>query len=116
MALQTMTIDPAATSYTDDEIIGKINSASNNISRADSVTAAARPIAVGEIGADEIEDGSISNVELTATAAKDNLNALSDTTREYVKTRPTTGKFKVIACHRNASGHLEVEYDDVAEA
>jgi len=37
MALATMTIDPAGTSYTDDEIIGKVNAAAASISRTDAI-------------------------------------------------------------------------------
>ena len=37
MALATMTIDPTATSYTDDEIVGKINTAAAKISRSDAL-------------------------------------------------------------------------------
>lgn len=33
MAIQTMELDPDATSYTDDEIVGKVNSASVAITR-----------------------------------------------------------------------------------
>lgn len=47
-AKQTMTLDPAAQSYTDDQIVGKINNATATITRASSVDAAARPIAAGE--------------------------------------------------------------------
>ena len=39
MAIATMTLDPNATSYTDDQIVGKINSASADITRADAVDA-----------------------------------------------------------------------------
>jgi hypothetical protein len=37
MALQTMIIDPAGRSYTDDEIIGKVNAAAASIDRADAI-------------------------------------------------------------------------------
>jgi len=37
MALAIMTIDPAATSYTDDEIIAKINAAAAAINRGDAI-------------------------------------------------------------------------------
>ncbi len=37
MALASMTIDPNATSYTDDEIVAKINAAANAIDRGDSI-------------------------------------------------------------------------------
>jgi hypothetical protein len=39
---------------------------------------------------------------------------MSDTTRGYIKTSPTTGQYKVVALERQADGKLKVEYDDVA--
>lgn len=114
MAIQSMQLDPNAASYTDDQIVGKVNTASANITRASSVDAAARPIATGEVGTTELAAGAVTNTELDGNAAKDNLDALADTSRGYVKTSPTTGEFKVIAIHRQAGGNLDVEYDDVA--
>lgn len=55
MAIVRILLDPLAVPYTDDEIVGKVNAAAVNISRAGSVEAAARPIAAGEVGATELE-------------------------------------------------------------
>ena len=104
MALATLTIDPAAFALTDDQHVDAINAASNQITRASSVTAAARPIETAEV----------TDTELSASAARDNLKAMSDVTRELVLTRPVTGEFPIIAVHRDAAGLVEVEYDDVA--
>jgi hypothetical protein len=93
MAIQTMTIDPLAASYTDDQIIVKINSATTSITRASSVSAAARPLTAGE--------------------AKANLDAMTDITRGYIKTSPVTGQFRVIAIQRDATGKAAISYDDV---
>jgi len=41
MAIVSILLDPAAVVYTDDEIVGKINAAAVNISRADAVESAA---------------------------------------------------------------------------
>jgi len=41
MAIQEMELDPNAAAYTDDEIVGKVNAAAVNISRADAVESAA---------------------------------------------------------------------------
>jgi len=38
MALATMTLDPNAQAYTDNEIVDKVNAASNQITRADAVS------------------------------------------------------------------------------
>ena len=114
MAIATMTIDPAGTSYTDDEIVGKVNAAADNITRAGSVEATARPIEALEVDTAELAAGAVSDAKMADTAAKDNLDALADTARGYVKTSPIAGEFPVIAIHRNAAELLDVEYDDVA--
>jgi len=49
MAIEKIYLDPNATSYTDDEVVGKVNTATANITRASSVSAAARPIANLEV-------------------------------------------------------------------
>lgn len=138
MALQSMLLDPNAASYTDDEIVGKVNTASAQITRASSVAAAARPIADGEVATAKIAAGAIkaklaaetdgnklTSSELATAAAiasgqvasgvaKANLDAMTDTARGYIKTSPTSGQFKVIAIERQADGKLKTEYDDVA--
>ena len=114
MTIQTFSLDPTAVSYTDDQIVGKVNTATANITRASSVAAAARPIAANEVTATEINAGAVGNTELASTAAKDNLDALADTARGYPQTKPLSGEFYVTAIHRNATGDLDVEYDDVA--
>lgn len=104
MALQTMTLDPNAAVYTDDEIVGKVNAASAQITRAGSVAAAARPIA----------DSEVTSAKLASGVAKTNLDAMADTARGYIKTNPTTGQFKVVSIERQADGKAKVTYDDVA--
>lgn len=138
MAIQTMLLDPNAASYTDDQIVGKINTASAQITRAGSVAAAARPIAALEVDAGKIAAGAIKtkltgeadgsklttselaaaagivNAQVVAGQAKANLDALTDTARGYIKTSPTTGQFKVVAVQRDSTGKLQASYDDVA--
>ena len=114
MTIQSFTLDPNAASYTDDEIVGKVNTATANITRAGSVAAAARPIASGEVGATELAAGAVGNTELASTAAKDNLDALADTARGYIKTDPQTGEFPIISVQRDAAGLTDFDYDDVA--
>jgi hypothetical protein len=137
MAIVSMQLDPNAASYTDDQIVGKINNASAQITRADSVAAAARPIADSEITDAKLAAGAIktklaaetdgnklvsaslaaaagiTNAQVTSTLAKDNLDALADTERGYIKTGPTTGEFKVVSIQRDATGKLDVDYDNV---
>lgn len=138
MAIQTMVLDPNAASYTDDQIVGKVNTATANITRASSVSAAARPIAASEVTDNMIATGAIktklgaesdgnklvsaslaaaagvTNAQIATGQAKANLDAMTDTTRGYVKTSPTSGQFKVIAIQRQADGKAAVTYDDVA--
>lgn len=104
MAIQSIALDPNAATYTDDEIVGKVNTASVQITRASSVAAAARPIA----------DAEVTSAKLDAGVAKVNLDAMADTARGYIKTDPTTSEFKVISIERKADGKVNVKYDDVA--
>ena len=104
MTIASFTLDPNAAAYTDDEVVGKINTATANITRAGSVAAAARPIANAEV----------TSAKLDAGVAKVNLDAMTDTARGYIKTSPIAGQFKVVAVERQADGKLKVEYDDVA--
>ena len=104
MAIVFFELDPNAASYTDDEIVGKVNAASAQITRADSVDAAARPIGTGEV----------TNTELDASAAKANLDAMADLDRGYVMTDPQSGEFPIISLQRAANGNLKPGADDVA--
>lgn len=65
MALASLQLDPSATSYTDDEIVGKVNTSTVDI------------------------DG-------------------------YVQTHPNSGEHPVLAIQIDATGKLDVDYDDVA--
>jgi len=85
MAIQSIQLDPNAQAYTDDEIVGKVNSAAVNISRAGSVEAAARPIAVGEIGATELENEAFLAAEKTKLASVE-ADAKDDQTGAEIKT------------------------------
>jgi len=105
MTIVAMYLDPNAQAYSDDEIVGKVNAATANITRAGSVTATARPLV-----ADEVTD-----TELSSSAAKDNLDAMADLDRGYIKTDPASGQFKIVALQRHSDGTLEADYDDVAE-
>ncbi len=138
MAIVSMQLDPNAQSYTDDQIVGKVNTATANITRASSVDAAARPIAALEVTDGMIATGAIktklggeadgnklvsaslaaaagvTNAQVATGQAKASLDAMTDITRGYIKTSPITGEFKVVAIQRQADGKLDVEYDNVA--
>lgn len=104
MAIVSFQLDPNAAAYTDDQIVSKINTASANITRASSVSAAARPIVANEV----------TDTELAAGVAKINLDAMADTARGYIKTSPTSGEFPVVNIQRDSTGNLDVDYDNVA--
>ena len=86
MAIQSFELDPNAASYTDDEIVTKVNAATTKVAAA----------------------------SLAAGAAKTSLDAMSDTTRGYISTNPQTGEFPVVFLQRTSDGKLDVDYDDVA--
>jgi len=113
MTIASFQLDPSAVALTDDEVVGKVNAASVDITRAGSVDPSARPIEVGEVGTSELAANAVTNAKAEATLAKDNLNAMSDTVRGYVKTEPVSGEFPVINVQRDALGNLDVDYDDV---
>ena len=62
MAIQSMQLDPNAASYTDDEIVGKVNAAAAAITRADAIDGAA----LGGCDLDDIGEGA-TNKHLTDT-------------------------------------------------
>jgi len=138
MVIATMYLDPNAAAYTDNEIVAKVNAATDDITRADSVAAAARPIADGEVTSGKLGDGAIkaklggeadgnklvaaslasaagiANAQVATGLAKANLDAMADTARGYIKTDPSSGQFKVVSIQRHTDGKLETDFDDVA--
>jgi len=128
MAIQSMQLDPNAQAYTDNQIVGKVNAATVDITRAGSVDATARPIEAGEVGATELADEAYTSAEKTKLTSiedsatcdqtgaevRDLIVALADDARKLVVTNPVAGEFKVVAIHRQADGKLDIEYDDVA--
>ena len=125
MAIQSMQLDPNAASYTDDEIVGKINSATATISRAAAIAAAA----LSGIDSDAIAEGLVNVYDTGAPPTNDEViaainNATTSITREaaldqdslnIVKTNPTTGEFSIKNIHRDAAGKMDIEYEDVAK-
>lgn len=124
MAIQTMQLDPNAQSYTDDEIVGKVNSAAAAITRADAIDGTA----LGACDSDDLTEGSTNKYDTGAPPTNDEVvtainNASNAITREaalsqddlnIVKTNPTTGEFPIKNIHRQADGKMDIEYDDVA--
>jgi len=124
MAIQSMQLDPNAQSYTDDEIVGKINSATVAINRAAAIDGAS----LSAVDSDDIGEGSSNLYDTGAPPTNDEvvsaINAASTAiTREaalsqddlnIVKTAPTSGEYYVKNIHRDSTGKLDIEYDDTA--
>ena len=126
MAIQSMQLDPNAQSYTDDEIVGKVNAAT------------------AKVDADQLQDGTTNKVysatektkltaiEENATADQDgdeivaaiNIgtdpitreDALSQDDLKIVKTNPAIGEFPIKNIHKDVAGKMDIEFDDVAES
>lgn len=113
MTIQSFQLDPSPLGLSDDDHVAAINAATATITRAGSVDPAARPIEANEIGTTELAAAGVTVDKLATTAAKDNLDALGDTARGYVRTLPLSGEFPVTALQRDANGDLDVEFDDV---
>jgi hypothetical protein len=127
MAIVSMQLDPNAAAYSDDEIVTKINNAATAINRADSIDGAA----LSAVDSDAITEGS-TNVydtgEPVPALTDDEVvtainNASTSITREaalsqddlnLVKTNPAAGEFSIKNIHRDVTGKVDVEYDDVA--
>jgi len=124
MAIQSFTLDPNAASYTDDEIVGKVNAATANITRAGSIEGTA----ASALDTDDIGEGSGNLYDTGAPPTDDEVvtainNASTSITREaalsqddlnIVKTNPVAGEYSVKNIHRDSSGLLDIEYDDVS--
>lgn len=127
MPIQSMQLDPNAASYTDDEIVGKVNTAAIAISRIDAIDGAA----LGSVDSDDITEGSgnlydtgapipaLTDDEVitainSASTAITREGALDQNGLNIVKTNPIVGEFSVKNIHRAADGKLDIEYDDVA--
>lgn len=130
MPLEKIYLDPNAAAYTDDQIVGKVNSADAVITRANSVDPAARPIESGEVGAAELSGEEFTTIEQTklgncnenaevnptGTEMKDAIVALPDLDRDILISRPAAGQKKIVAIQTHSDGTTEVEQNDTPEA
>lgn len=123
MAIEKVYLDPNAAAYTDNEIVGKVNTASANISRANAVEEASLPVEsatfqkVTETETTKlagIDEGA--EVNPAATEIRDSIVGLADDDRQIVVTRPTTGQKKIYAVQGHSDGKTEVEQSDTAES
>jgi hypothetical protein len=119
-----MQLDPNAQSYTDDEIVGKVNAATAKVDADQLQDGTTNKVFTGT------EQSKLSGVEDNATADQDGdeiitaINggsgaitregALSQDDLNIIKTNPVSGEFKIKNIHRDSSGKMDIEYDDVA--
>ena len=126
MAIQSMQLDPNAASYSDDEIVGKVNAATAKVdadqledgttNKVYSDTEKTKLSGIDE-GAKVDQDGD--NIVAAINAGTDPITreaALSQDDLKIVKTNPVAGEFQVKNIHRDAAGKLDIEYDDQAES
>lgn len=119
MAIQSMQLDPNAQSYSDDQIVGKVNAATAQITRANAVNCDALQDGVTNVTYTDIEATKLAGIEAGAEVnpsgadMRDAIVALPDTTRKLIITDPAATEFKVISIERKADGKANIKYDDV---
>ena len=107
-------------SYTDDEIVGKVNSATAQITRASAVSADALADGTTNKAYTATEKTKLTGIEAGATADQTGAEiqtavlGLSDAARKLIKTDPQTGEFTVLSIQRKPTGKLSAKYDNVA--
>jgi len=124
MAIQSMQLDPNAASYTDDEIVGKVNAATAKVDADQLQDGTTNKVYTSTeqtklTGIEDSATADMSGDEVVAaidagTAAITREGALSQDDLKIVKTNPVAGEFMVKNIHRDATGKLDIEYDDVA--
>ena len=122
MGIEKIYLDPNAASYTDDEIVGKVNSATAQITRAEAIASGALkedasfvkmlPAEVTKLTG--IQDGA--EVNPTGGEMRDAIAALADDDRQIVMSRPTVGQKRIYAIQTHTDGMTEVEQSDTAES
>jgi len=105
MAIQTMQLDPNAQSYTDDEIVGKINAAAVNITREDAVESAA--IDLSGKDTDDLSEGAGNKYD-TGVPPTDTDDLAEGASNKYDTGAPPTDD-EVVAAINNASSAITRE-------
>lgn len=126
MAIQSMQLDPNAQAYTDDDIVNKVNSATAKVDADNVEDGSVNKVFTGteqskltgiDEGAKVDQDGD--NIVSAINAGADPITregALSQDDLNIVKTNPIAGECKIKNIHRDASGKMDIEYDDVPES
>lgn len=136
MAIEKVYLDPNAAAYTDDEIVGKVNTATANVTRAGCIEGtAASALDSDDISegtgnlydtgippstTDDLSEGSSNKYDTgappTATEMRDGIVGLADDDRGILISRPTTGQKKIYAVQTHSNGKQEIEQSDTAES
>ncbi|KKM64461.1 hypothetical protein LCGC14_1501150 [marine sediment metagenome] len=132
MAIVEMELDPNAAAYTDDQIVGKVNTATANITRAGSIEGtAASALDTDDIGegagnkydtgappatTDALAEGSSNKYDtgVPPTDLADLDSTAADKLGKAIITNPQATEFTVVSIQRKANGKLGTKYDDVA--
>ena len=122
-------LDPNAQSYTDDEIVGKVNAASASITRsgcldgatlsacdADDLSESASKKWAAESGAtcDQTGNEIITAID-AGSAAITREDALSQDDLKLVKSDPASGQRQIRKLNLGADNKVEVDYNDTPE-
>ena len=116
MAMQTITLDPAAQAYADlselDSVAAtKLAGIAEGAEVNPADLAALDATAATKLGG--IEDGA--QADQDGAEIRDLVVALTDTERKIVITNPLTGEFKLVAVQVDADTKLRADYDDTPE-
>lgn len=122
MAIEKVYLDPNAAAYTDNEIVGKVNTATASITRANTVSEAALPTESATFkkfsGTEQTKLTGIAEgatVDQTGAEIRDAVVALADDDRQILVSRPTSGQKKIYAFHTHTDGKQEIEQSDTPE-
>lgn len=112
MTIVEMELDPNAASYTDDQIVGKVNAATANITRAGSIEGTA----ASALDTDDLSEGLTNKYDTGAppTDLADLDPTAATKLGTTIVTDPQSGEFTVVSIQRKADGKLGTKYDDVA--
>ena len=103
MAIASFTIDPGAEALTPDEVVAKVNAASDDITRASSVSAVARPIEALEVTDAELATDAVTTVKVASGAIDSDELAGGAVTESKIGAQAVTGakvRFDAISGNR----------------
>jgi len=121
MAIQKVYLDPNAQTYSDNQIVDKVNAASNQVTRATAVSADALQDGTTNLAYTVVEGEKLSTIEdgaevnPSATQIRDEIVGIADLDRQIVISRPTSGQKKIIAIQTHTDGKTEIEQNDTVE-